>query len=210
VTSHSAARFRAVLLSVLVAATGATQAGCEGAPGTALRIDGETYTEAQVSQAVEELQTYVVGADAQYGPAFVVNSLISASLVNTVLDELGAEHVSADDAKTFLDEIGLQVSASLQTQGLEALPKTDSFSPVTLRVVEPSVLQLLIEAGSADVTLEAISSGYTYAMEQADIQVNPRFGAWDLASGTLIGESLPWLLSVQSGESDQSEEFILE
>ncbi|MDO5675980.1 MAG: hypothetical protein Q4G35_00565 [Propionibacteriaceae bacterium] len=146
------------LVPAAVAAV-ALLAGCSPTPGTALVVDGTHYTEGQVSEIVDGCAEALDITPDQIRRSGVVGTL----LLGKLFDSLVTDTSEAD------------IQAMAEQFQAEQLFDVEACKPLALANIKT---QLLGTVGNDDVILEAASA--------LDVQLNPRYGKWDPASGTLL------------------------
>lgn len=152
---------------VTLASAGLVLSACSSA-GEAANVNGESISLNDVSAVqadIEETGTRVANIDA------LLAALISAEASADVVKERGI-HASAESFASTEEQLGLSdVDYSDQTKAL-----LDFYA-------------LAVEAQSGGLTEEDVTA-VNESITGAKVHVNPRFGAWDSATGS-IGQSSP-------------------
>lgn len=161
---------RALAAALLLA--GAVVAGCAAPPGTAATVEGTRISAADVDAAARE---WGMATGEVLSVAQTTHLLVIAELLRPIAAEAGAVFSDAE-LEAALD----QVAADQPDGGpLE-------YSASTLNLVR-FVFQQQQLAGTPE------AAELTEAFETADIEVNPRYGTFDLATGEAAPTSFPWL-----------------
>lgn len=148
--------------------------GCAPAPGTAAVVDGETITTAEVDEALADLAPVLATASATN----VVSLLIIAPSFLAAADAAGFG-VTEEDGRAYI------VSAGLVTEEEAA-----ELSAGALEIVRFAVMQGSI-ASEADV---AVLDEAAVRLQEAEIELNPRFGTWDSEALTATALDTPWIV----------------
>lgn len=151
---------RGRVLVATVLATGGLLAGCSGQPGAAAVVDGRTITTAELAVAYEELAPLFNGARAQD----VLGVLITEPYAVEVAQEAGT---GVNDAEA----LALLRSVAERALGEDA-GATAEFGPGALAVGRYSLAASALQEDPAAVT------AYQDRVAAADIEVNPRYGAF--------------------------------
>lgn len=149
-------------------------AGCSGQGGVAATVNGETISVEQVNDGMA-LSPFFAEPPA---PADIVMSLIEARSVIDAAKEEGMG-VSAEEAEDFLDSIGAQ---EIRVDG--------EYSEAVLDIARMSLIsQSLQTAPQGQGVIEAMND----YIVNADIELNPRYGTWDIEQGGLLQEAPEWI-----------------
>lgn len=160
------------LVVAAVAASVIGVSGC-GAPGSAATIDGETLS-ADDAQKQAQHAGEVLGG--QVSPTAVVATEVNATVAATVAEETG---VRVDQN---------QASSLLLQQGLTQEQLAD---PVVGRLLSNTVFAQLVQA-------QVPPQDYAAIAQTLDIEVNPRYGQLDPATGVFAAGGSLSLLSPQT------------
>ncbi|WP_143236761.1 hypothetical protein [Actinomyces urinae] len=132
-------------------------AACSAQPGVALKIDGTTYTEDEVSEAAQQLSQI---SGQQFPTAGVVYVLAQGAAVREVADQHGVE---------FSDEDARNALASVQSPG-------EPVNEAAVGVVRINQLLVLLQG---DLDQQALAQEVTEAQKNKDVELNPRYGELD-------------------------------
>lgn len=162
-----------IAASVLLAA--GLIAGCSTQSGVAATVNGETITVQEVDEGMALSPFYATPP----APANILMSIIQARAMTDAAKD-GGMGVSAADATAFLNGIGAQ---ELQVDGAYTDPVLDlTRMNLISEQVDPATVQ-------GQGLIDAINE----YMTNAEIEFNPRYGAWDISAGGL-DQSLPaWI-----------------
>lgn len=155
------------LISALLVA-GLALAGCSYQPGAAAVVDGRTITERQLAQASTELSE-ILGNPVS--TPVVLQTLIVAPTAIQVASRNGLA-VSAQQAQEMLEQESAQGEAG--TVGEE------EYSDPTLTVGRYLMLQNMI---TIDPEGAQIGAELSEAIDELDVELNPRYGEWDPMEG---------------------------
>jgi hypothetical protein len=149
-------------------------AACAGAPGSAAVVDGDPISEAALADAVAEWNTLAPAT-----PAAVLQELIISPFI---VDAAAAAGVGAseDDARALLER-------EAQAAGVD--PASVDVGPGLLLVGRRFAAQ---EKASAAGRTQAVEDAAVQAIQEADIEVSPRYGTWDQVRITPLVR--PWLV----------------
>ncbi len=159
-----------------LAITGLLLAGCSTPPNTAAVVNGERITETEVADAWLALEPAVAEG---VGPAIVLESLVQNALLAPVAAEFGMT-ASAEDIANFADTV---------YQGAAPDPFPEGLTNVLGFII------LANQLNSSPLSAE-IQDAYLIALQDADIEVNPRFGTIN-EMGALNPPAFEWITSEQ-------------
>jgi len=166
---------RLIAVVALVGAAGIL-AGCSVSPGDAAVVGDRRISQAYLEQATTELAPLLSNPE----PASVLSVLVVAP---TFIDA-AAEHgvgVSADEARTLLEE-------SAVSAGIDPVP---AFGEAALEVALFSLsLQNLQGLPDGDVVVAEVQA----ASAELDVDVNPRYGSLDPATGQISATTPDWIV----------------
>ncbi|WP_393082091.1 SurA N-terminal domain-containing protein [Streptomyces sp. LN704] len=217
---HRRRRTAFVLSAAIVAAAPLlTACGSEAHPGAAAVVGGQRITVAQLEGRVNEVrsaQRAVTKDEAQYEQAIAK----SGSLTRDTLHSMVLDHVldrAAKDAHVSVTRKDVQqLRGSLEQQaggahGLETV-WLQQYGVAPARLDEN--LRTEIEAQKvaaslgADMNTAEGKATFWKAMSQASkelrIDLNPRYGAWDVEKSGRVDAKTPWLREVTPAETPQS------
>ncbi|MFG3590093.1 SurA N-terminal domain-containing protein [Streptomyces sp. NPDC047990] len=217
---HRRRRTAFVLTAAIVAAAPLlTGCGGEAHPGAAAVVGGQRITVAQLEGRVNEVRSAQRAAtkdEAQYEQAIAK----SGSLTRDTLHGMVLDHVldrAAKDAGVSVSRKDVQqMRASLEQQagGARGLENVwlQQYGVAPSRLDEN--LRTEIEAQKvaaslgADMNTAAGKATFWKAMSEASkelhIDLNPRYGAWDVQKSGRVDAKTPWLREVTPAETPQS------
>lgn len=152
-----------VRVMTAVAVAGLALAGCSGQPGAAAVVDGRTITTAELATTWEQLSPLFNGARAQD----VLGVLITEPYATTLAADEGVG-VNDDQALELLRTVAVQVLGEEEAATLEFGPGAIAVGRYSLAT---SALQDLPDP-------QAAVEQYRERVTGADIEVNPRYGAF--------------------------------
>ncbi|MCG6566931.1 hypothetical protein [Tessaracoccus sp. ZS01] len=138
-------------------------AGCSPTAGTALVVDGNRYTESEVTQIVDGCAEALQVAPDQLRRQGVVGTLLLGGL----FDSFGAE-ISEED---------LRAAGAQSAQGSEQLFSVEDCKPLALANVKTTMLGQLEPQFIEE------------AANNLDVQLNPRYGKWEPWTQQLLNTS---------------------
>jgi hypothetical protein len=209
-------RRTALLLTAALAAAAPllTACGDQAHPGAAAVVGGQRITVAQLENRVNEVraaQRAAVPDDTQYKQVLAsTGSLTRDTLHNMVLDRV--LHRAAQDESITVTRKEIQLMrAGLEQQagGAKGLEATwlQKYGIAPERLDEN--LRLQIEAQKlatklgTDTTQPAFWKALSQASGELHIDLNPRYGTWDVQKSSRVDAKTPWVRQVTSAASDQ-------
>lgn len=163
-----------VLPRALVAVAVLVLAGCSARPGVAAVVDGETISEAALSETVHDFRVF---SDAPPG------SVLQALVVSPFWIEAAAEAglgTSTQEGRARLESLAAETGAAAERA---------QFGPGLVSIARVIVAQQkAIEAGVA----AELAAEVDRLVREAEIEVSPRYGEWSQEG--LVATSPPWLL----------------
>ncbi|MET7359030.1 SurA N-terminal domain-containing protein [Streptomyces sp. NPDC005562] len=219
---HRRRRTALILSAAAVAAAPLlTACGSEAHPGAAAVVGGDRITVAQLEGRVNEVrdaQRAAVPDDAQYSQAIAKSGGLTRSTLHTmVLDKV--LHRAATDAGvdvTRRDIQTMRTGLEQQAGGRKALERgwLQQYSVAPARLDES--LRTEIEAQKlarklgADMNSPQGQAQFWKALSGAskklDIDLNPRYGAWDVDKNKRMDTKTPWLRQVSETGASQQEQ----
>ncbi|MGW0763082.1 SurA N-terminal domain-containing protein [Streptomyces sp. NPDC002814] len=202
-------RRTALLLSaaIVAAAPLLTACGNDAHPGAAAVVGGQRITVSQLENRVSEVreaQRAVVADEAQYEQAIAkTGSLTRDTLHGMVLDQV--LHRAAQDAGVTVSRKEIQeMRASLEEQagGAKGLETTwlQQYGVPPERLDENLRLQLeaqkLAENLGTDTGQPAFWQALSEASDRLNVDLNPRYGAWDVEKSSRVDAKTPWVRDV--------------
>ncbi|WP_328502828.1 SurA N-terminal domain-containing protein [Streptomyces sp. NBC_00457] len=202
-------RRTALLLSaaIVAAAPLLTACGNDAHPGAAAVVGGQRITVSQLENRVSEVreaQRAVIADEAQYEQAITkTGSLTRDTLHGMVLDQV--LHRAAQDAGVTVSRKEIQeMRASLEEQagGAKGLETTwlQQYGVPPERLDENLRLQLeaqkLAENLGTDTGQPAFWQALSEASDKLNVDLNPRYGAWDVEKSSRVDAKTPWVREV--------------
>ncbi|MFB8775599.1 SurA N-terminal domain-containing protein [Streptomyces broussonetiae] len=212
---HRRRRTALVLTAAIAAAAPLlTACGNDAHPGAAAVVGGERITVAQLENRVDEVrsaQRAAIQDDAQYAQAIAgTGGLARDTLHSMVLDRV--LHRAAEDAGVTVSRKEVQEMRSgleQQAGGAEALEAAwlQQYGVAPERLDENLLLQLEAQKLAAklgtDTSQPAFWSVLSEASEELNVDVNPRYGTWDVEKVSRVDASTPWVREVTAGAGEQ-------
>ena len=215
--SRSRSRRRpALLLTAAIAAAAPllTACGSDAHPGAAAVVGDQRITVAQLENRVDEVreaQRAAVPDDAQYQQVVArTGTLTRDTLHGMVLDRV--LHRAAQDA-------GVTVSRK-EVQGMRGDLETQAGGPEQLETVwlqqygvAPERLddnlrvqleaQKLAQSLGTDTSRPEFWQALSEASKKLDVDLNPRYGAWDVQKSSRVDTPTPWVREVAAAGGQQ-------
>ena len=202
-------RRTALLLTAAIAAAAPllTACGSEEHPGAAAVVGGQRITVAQLASRVNEVRTAqraAVANDAQYKQALAqTGSLTRDTLHGMVLDRV--LHRAAQDAGVSVSTKEIQqMRTGLEEQvgGSKALQTAwlQQYGVAPQRLDDNLRLQLeaqkLARTLGTDTSKPAFWNALSAASKELHVDLNPRYGAWDVQKSSRVDAQTPWVREV--------------
>ncbi|MGD1220131.1 MULTISPECIES: SurA N-terminal domain-containing protein [Streptomyces] len=217
---HRRRRTALVLSAAIVAAAPLlTACGGDAHPGAAAVVGGQRITVAQLESRVNEVrdaQRAATQDDAQYEQAVAkTGSLTRDTLHSMVLDRvLDRAAKNAGVTVTRKDTQQMRTALEQQAGGAKALETAwlQQYGVAPQRL-EDSLrteieAQKLASALGADMNTAEGKAAFWKAMsaasKQLDVDLNPRYGAWDVQKSSRVDAKTPWLREVTSAGTQQT------
>ncbi|MFD3617667.1 SurA N-terminal domain-containing protein [Streptomyces sp. NPDC058676] len=209
-------RRTALLLSAAIAAAPLlTACGNDAHPGAAAVVGGQRITVSQLETRVSEVraaQRAAVPDDAQYEQAIAkTGTLTRDTLHNMVLERVLQR--AAEDAGVIVSRKEIQQMRSgleQQTGGAEALEAAwlQQYGIAPERLDENLRLQLeaqkLATQLGTDTGDPAFWNTLAKASKKLDVDLNPRYGSWDVNKSSRVDTKTPWLREVTATGTQQT------
>ncbi|WP_228255069.1 hypothetical protein [Ornithinimicrobium avium] len=171
----------ALALTAILALAGCSAVGSD----TGVSVDGQSYSMDDLHQATTQLNE-AFGPQAggqQLGAQQVIASLALLPLLDQVFEGSPAV-VSDTEVRSSLGENGVSDPGPATMDAERSrLYQTKLGDPATLQ--DPAMAEVLARAQS--VTEEDLAA--------VDVEVNPRYGTWDVANGGLVPQVPAWIQS---------------
>ncbi|MEV7993450.1 SurA N-terminal domain-containing protein [Streptomyces sp. NPDC086077] len=209
---HRRRRRTALLLSAAIASAPALAAcGNDAHPGAAAVVGGQRITVSQLETRVNEVreaQRAAVGDEAQYAQVIAkTGTLTRDTLHGMVLDRV--LHRAAQDAGISVSRKEVQeMRGGLQEQvgGAKALETTwlQQYGVAPERLEENLRLQLEAQKLAAklgtDTSQPAFWKALSDASEKLNVDLNPRYGSWDVQKSSRVDAKTPWVREITAGQ----------
>jgi hypothetical protein len=204
-------RRTALLLSaaIIAAAPLLTACGSDAHPGAAAVVGGRRISVAQLQTRVDEVrqaQRAAVPDERQYQQVLAAtSSLTRDTLHNMVLDQV--LHRAAQDAGISVTRREIQqmrTGLEQQAGGSKALQNAwlQKYGIAPKRLDDNLRLQLeaqkLAQLLGTDTTQPAFWKALSKASQELHIDLNPRYGAWDVEKSSRVDAKTPWVREVTS------------
>ncbi|MYS53102.1 hypothetical protein GTW46_24055 [Streptomyces sp. SID6013] len=209
-------RRSALLLTAAIAAAAPLLAACgnDAHPGAAAVVGDQRITVAQLENRVDEVreaQRAAVPDDTQYQQVVArTGTLTRDTLHGMVLDRV--LHRAAEDA-------GVTVSRK-EVQGMRGELEKQAGGPGQLETVwlqqynvAPERLddnlhvqleaQKLAQSLGTDTSRPEFWQALSEASEKLDIDLNPRYGAWDVQKSSRVDARTPWVREIAQADAQQ-------
>ncbi|MDT9696697.1 SurA N-terminal domain-containing protein [Streptomyces sp. P17] len=208
-------RRTALLLSAAIAAAPLlTACGNDARPGAAAVVGDQRITVSQLENRVNEVraaQRAVVRDEAQYAQTVArTGSLTRDTLHGMVLDRV--LHQAAQDAGITVSRKEIQEMRSgleQQAGGAKELETAwlQQYGVAPKRLEENLRLQLEAQKLAAelgtDTTRPEFWKALSEASEKLGVDLNPRYGSWDVQKSSRVDAKTPWVREVTAAASQQ-------
>ncbi|MEW1643333.1 MULTISPECIES: SurA N-terminal domain-containing protein [unclassified Streptomyces] len=205
-----------VLTAVIAAAAPAlTACGNDAHPGAAAVVGGQRITVAQLQNRVNEVRTAQrasVQNEAQYERAVATTGgLTRETLYGMVFDQV--VHRAAQDAGVVVTRKDIQdmrAGLAQQAGGSKALEATwlAQYGVPPQRLDENLRLQVegrkLAAKLGTDTTQPAFWKALSTASKELHVDLNPRYGTWDVEKSSRVDAKTPWVREVTAKQTQQS------
>ncbi|MER6203869.1 MULTISPECIES: SurA N-terminal domain-containing protein [unclassified Streptomyces] len=213
---HRRRRTALVLTAVIAAAAPAlTACGSDAHPGAAAVVGGQRITVAQLQNRVNEVRTAqraAVQNQAQYERAVATTGgLTRETLYGMVFDQV--VHRAAQDAGvtvTRKDIQDMRAGLAQQAGGSKALEATwlAQYGVPPQRLDENLRLQVegrkLAAKLGTDTNQPAFWKALSTASKELHVDLNPRYGTWDVEKSSRVDAKTPWVREVTAKQTQQS------
>ncbi|GAA2922550.1 MULTISPECIES: SurA N-terminal domain-containing protein [Streptomyces] len=212
---HRRRRTALVLTAVIAAAAPLlTACGNDAHPGAAAVVGGQRITVSQLEERVGEVraaQRATVRNDAQYQQAIARTGTLTRDTLHTmILDRV--LHRAAEDAGVTVTRREIQeMRSGLEEQagGAEGLETTwlQQYGIPPERLDENLRLQLeaqkLAEKLGTDTSRPEFWKALSDASKDLNVDLNPRYGAWDVQKSSRADAKTPWVRDVTTAQTQQ-------
>ncbi|MFC9160512.1 SurA N-terminal domain-containing protein [Streptomyces fungicidicus] len=210
-------RRTALLLTAAIAAAAPllTACGNDAHPGAAAVVGGERITVSQLENRVDEVraaQRAAVPDDAQYQQAIArTGSLTRDTLHSMVLDRV-LERAARDAGVSVTRKEVQQMRSGLeqQTGGAEALEAAwlQQYGIPPQRLDDNFRLQVqaqkLAQRLGTDTSRPEFWQALSEAGKKLDVDLNPRYGDWDVEKSSRVDAKTPWVREVTAAGMPQT------
>lgn len=209
---HRRRRTAFLLTAAIAAAPLLTACGNDAHPGAAAVIGGERITVSQLENRVDEVraaQRAAVPDEAQYQQAIArTGSLTRDTLHGMVLDRV-LEHAAGDAGVRVTDREIQQMRSDLEEQagGAQALEDAwlQQYGIPPQRLEENLRLQLQAQKLAQQLGTDTSRPDFWQALSEAgkelDIDLNPRYGEWDVEKSSRVDAKVPWVKDVSAASA---------
>ncbi len=209
---HRRRRTAFLLTAAIAAAPLLTACGTDAHPGAAAVIGGERITVSQLENRVDEVraaQRAAVPDEAQYQQAIArTGSLTRDTLHGMVLDRV-LEHAAGDAGVKVTDREIQQMRSDLEEQagGAQALEDAwlQQYGIPPQRLEENLRLQLQAQKLAQQLGTDTSRPDFWQALSEAgkelDIDLNPRYGEWDVEKSSRVDAKVPWVKDVSAASA---------
>ncbi|KES03627.1 hypothetical protein BU52_29395 [Streptomyces toyocaensis] len=211
---HRRRRTALLLTAAIAAAPLLTACGNDAHPGAAAVVGGERITVSQLEDRVDEVraaQRAAVPDEAQYQQAIArTGSLTRDTLQGMVLDRV-LERAARDAGVTVTDRQVQQMRSGLEQQagGGEALEAAwlQQYGIPPKRLDANLRLQLqaqkLAQQLGTDTSRPEFWQALSEASKELDVDLNPRYGDWDVEKSSRVDAKTPWVRDVTAVPAPQ-------
>ncbi|MGW7252534.1 SurA N-terminal domain-containing protein [Streptomyces sp. NPDC054834] len=210
-------RRTALVLSAAIAAAAPllTACGNDAHPGAAAVVGGRRITVAQLESRVNEVrraQQAAVPDEAQYQQVLAsTSSLTRDTLHNMVLDQV-LHRAARDQGITVNRREIQQMRTGLEQQagGAKGLETTwlQKYGIAPARLDDNLRLQLeaqkLATRLGTDTTQPAFWKALSTASEELHVDLNPRYGTWDVQKSSRVDAKTPWVREVTASGTQET------
>ncbi|MHA5049529.1 SurA N-terminal domain-containing protein [Streptomyces sp. SD15] len=214
-------RRTALVLSAAIVAAGPllTACGNQAHPGAAAVVGGQRITVAQLESRVNEVRSAQLAAttdQAQYEQAVAKTAGLTRDTLHTMVLERVLERAAKDAGVTVTRNDTQQMRAALEQQAGSA--KALEAAWLQQYGVAPGRLdenlhteieaQKLAAVLGADMNTTEGKATFWKAMSEAskklNVDLNPRYGAWDVQKSSRVDVKTPWLREITSAGAQQT------
>ncbi|WP_405735941.1 SurA N-terminal domain-containing protein [Streptomyces sp. NBC_00028] len=212
---HRRRRTAFLLSAAIVAAPLLTACGSDAHPGAAAVVGDQRITVAQLETRVNEVrdaQRAALPDDAQYAQAIAkTGTLARDTLHGMVLDQV--LHRAAEDAGITVTRKEIQTMRTgleQQAGGSKALETAwlQQYGVAPERLDDNLRLQLeaqkLAAALGTDTSQPAFWAALSKASKELDVDLNPRYGTWDVEKSSRVDAKTPWVREVTASGTQQT------
>ncbi|GAB2763353.1 SurA N-terminal domain-containing protein [Streptomyces bullii] len=213
---HRRRRTALVLTAAIAAAAPLlTACGNDARPGAAAVVGGQRITVSELERRVDEVraaQRAAVRNDAQYQQAIAATGTLTRDTLHTlVLDRV--LHRAAQDAGVTVTRREIQqmrTGLEQQAGGAKALETAwlQQYGIPPQRLDENLRLQLeaqkLAEKLGTDTSRPDFWKALSKASEKLNVDLNPRYGTWDVQKSSRVDAKTPWVRDVTAAQAQRT------
>ncbi|MFE1250562.1 SurA N-terminal domain-containing protein [Streptomyces sp. NPDC058766] len=210
-------RRTALVLSAAIAAAAPllTACGNDAHPGAAAVVDGQRITVSQLEERVGEVraaQRAAVRDDAQYQQVIARTGTLTRDTLHTMILDRVLHHAAEDAGVTVSRKEIQRMRSGLEEQagGAKGLEATwlQQYGIPPQRLEENLRLQLeaqkLAERLGTDTSRPEFWKALSEASKQLNVDLNPRYGTWDVQKSSRADAKTPWVRDVTAAQAQQS------
>ncbi|MFF3465981.1 SurA N-terminal domain-containing protein [Streptomyces sp. NPDC002619] len=210
-------RRTALLLTAAITAAAPllTACGSEAHPGAAAVVGGQRISVAQLEgrvQEVREAQRAAVPDDSQYQQVLASTSSLTRDTLHTMVLDRVLHRAAQDQGIGVTPKEIQQMRAGLEQQagGAKALETAwlQKYGIAPGRLDENLRLQLeaqkLAQTLGTDTTEPAFWKALSTASKELHVDLNPRYGAWDVQKSSRVDAKTPWVREVTASGTQQT------
>ncbi len=180
-------RTRAAAVAVAVLAVVGATTGCAERPGVAAVVDGREITQDALNQTVDQLQPILGKAD---GSALDPQVVLTVLLVSPATVEVG-------------EQFGIDVTDDAAREVLRTVAEKKGVDVGAIRSGSLAVGRYLVVMQESQGVADA--AGFQKALDTAwntiDVDLNPRYGAWQPGAGVVAGGVPDWIVGAADAEA---------
>ncbi|MFF7748869.1 SurA N-terminal domain-containing protein [Streptomyces sp. NPDC007971] len=209
-------RRTALVLSAAIAAAAPLLSACgnEAHAGAAAVVGGQRITVAQLENRVDEVrkaQRAAVSDDTQYQQVLSSTSgLTRDTLHNMVLDRV-LHRAAQDEGISVTRKEVMEMRAGLEQQagGAQGLQTAwlQKYGIAPRRLDDNLRLQIEAQKLAAKLGTDTTQPAFWKALSQASaelhVDLNPRYGSWDVQKSSRVDAKTPWVREVTTGTQQQ-------
>jgi hypothetical protein len=206
-------RRTALLLAAGLAAAAPvlTACGSDAHPGAAAVVGGQRISQAQLQSRVDEVRTAqrsLVRDDAQYAQAISRTGSLTRDTLHTMVLERVVERAAKDAGITVTRREVQRMRSGLeqQTGGAKALEATwlQQYGVPPQRLDDNLRLQLEAQKLAAKLHTDTRAPAFWKALSKASrelhVDLNPRYGTWDVQKSSRADAKIPWVREVTAAQ----------
>ncbi|WP_217242391.1 SurA N-terminal domain-containing protein [Streptomyces sp. AC555_RSS877] len=209
---HRRRRTALLLSAAIVAAPLLTACGNGAHPGAAAVVGGQRITVSQLETRVSEVraaQRAAVPDDAQYEQAIAKTGTLTRDTLHNMVLERVLQRAAEDAGVTVSRKEIQQMRSGLeqQTGGAEALEAAwlQQYGIAPERLDENLRLQLEAQKLATQLGTNTGDPAFWNALAKASkklsVDLNPRYGAWDVNKSSRVDTKTPWLREVTATQT---------